>query len=94
MFWNRKPTPAAILPTGIGAADFAGAGTPLKFNSVEFRDGQQSLFATRMTTEDMVPLLTRMDQVGYDSIAVSYTHLPACIVDANHSNSGGCGELP
>lgn len=30
MFWNRKPTPAAILPTGIGAADFAGAGTPLK----------------------------------------------------------------
>ena len=68
MFWNRKPTPAAILPTGIGAADFAGAGTPLKFNSVEFRDGQQSLFATRMTTEDMVPLLTRMDQVGYDSM--------------------------
>jgi pyruvate carboxylase subunit B len=41
---------------------------PLKFNSVEFRDGQQSLFATRMTTDDMIPLLERMDQVGYDSI--------------------------
>lgn len=62
MFWNKKKS----LPEGIGAADFAGAGTPLKFNSVEFRDGQQSLFATRMSTADMAPLLTRMDQVGYD----------------------------
>ena len=64
MFWNKKKN----LPEGIGAADFAGAGTPLKFNSVEFRDGQQSLLATRMTTADMAPLLSRMDQVGYDSM--------------------------
>ena len=64
MFWNKR----SKLPDGIGAADFIGAGTPLKFNSVEFRDGQQSLFATRMTTADMVPLLTRMDQIGYDSM--------------------------
>lgn len=41
---------------------------PLKFNSVEFRDGQQSLFATRMTTKDMEPLLTAMDNVGFDSM--------------------------
>ena len=73
MFWNRKPTPAAILPTRIGAADFAGAGTPLKFNSVEFRDGQQSLFATRMTTEDMIPLLTRMDPVSYTHLTLPTT---------------------
>lgn len=66
MFWNKKPQFQA--PSGAGAADFAGAGTPLKFNSVEFRDGQQSLFATRMTTADMIPLLTRMDHVGYDSM--------------------------
>ncbi|MGC6173595.1 pyruvate carboxylase subunit B [Lacrimispora sp. 38-1] len=64
LFWNRKNQ----IPTGIGAADFAGAGSPLKFNSVEFRDGQQSLIATRMTTEDMIPLLSRMDAVGYDSM--------------------------
>lgn len=64
MFWNRK----IQIPAGIGAADFAGAGIPLKFNSVEFRDGQQSLIATRMTTEDMIPLLSRMDSVGYDSM--------------------------
>ena len=64
MFWNKK----ASLPSGHSASDFAGAGTPVKFNSVEFRDGQQSLFATRMTTADMVPLLSAMDQVGYDSM--------------------------
>ena len=64
MFWNKK----ASLPSGHCASDFAGAGTPVKFNSVEFRDGQQSLFATRMTTADMVPRLNAMDQVGYDSM--------------------------
>lgn len=62
MIFNRKST------AGSGAADFLGAGTPVKFNSVDFRDGQQSLFATRMTTQDMIPLLERMDQVGYDSM--------------------------
>ncbi len=45
-----------------------GTGTPLKFNSVDFRDGQQSLFATRLTTADMIPLLEQMDAVGYDSM--------------------------
>lgn len=64
MFWNKKPA----MPSGHSASDFVGAGTPLKFNSVEFRDGQQSLFATRMTTADMIPLLTAMDNVGFDSM--------------------------
>ncbi len=64
MFWKKRQT----LSNGFKAADFAGAGTPLIFNSVEFRDGQQSLFATRMTTADMIPLLSRMDQIGYDSM--------------------------
>lgn len=64
MFWNRKTK----VIEGAGAADFANAAAPVKFNSVDFRDGQQSLFATRMTTADMAPLLTRMDEVGYDSM--------------------------
>ena len=68
MFWNKKKAPELSAPSGIGAADFAGAGTPLKFNSVDFRDGQQSLFATRLTTADMIPLLEQMDAVGYDSM--------------------------
>ena len=28
---------------------------PVKISSVELRDGQQSLFATRLTTADMIP---------------------------------------
>ena len=68
LFWNKKKAPELSAPSGIGAADFAGAGTPLKFNSVDFRDGQQSLFATRLTTADMIPLLEQMDAVGYDSM--------------------------
>ncbi len=42
--------------------------TPVKFASVELRDGQQSLIATRMRTADMFPILEEMDAAGYDSI--------------------------
>lgn len=38
---------------------------PLKISSVDLRDGQQSLFATRMKTEDMIPILEKMDSVGF-----------------------------
>ncbi len=87
MFWNKKSTPSketAVSSSTSEAPRFAGPSVPLKFNSVDFRDGQQSLFATRMTTQDMIPLLTRMDQVGFDSmemwggatfdVAIRYLH--------------------
>ncbi len=32
------------------------------------RDAHQSLIATRMTTEDMLPIIDKMDQVGYHSV--------------------------
>lgn len=32
------------------------------------RDGHQSLLATRMRTEDMIPVLEQMDEIGYHSI--------------------------
>lgn len=41
---------------------------PVQLSSVEFRDGQQSLLATRMTTADMLPILSKMDEVGYNCI--------------------------
>lgn len=44
------------------------ANTPLKLTSVDFRDGQQSLIATRMRTEDMVPVLRQLDEFGFESI--------------------------
>lgn len=62
MFWNKNKNTAA----GAKASDMVGAGTPVKFNSVDFRDGQQSLFATRFTTQEMIPLLERFDQIGFE----------------------------
>lgn len=40
----------------------------VKIASVEWRDGQQSLLATRIHTADMLPILDVMDQVGFDSM--------------------------
>ena len=37
---------------------------------VVLRDGQQSLIATRMKIEDMVPILSKMDKVGFSSVEV------------------------
>ena len=37
---------------------------------VVLRDGQQSLIATRMKTEDMLPVLSMLDRVGYSSVEV------------------------
>ena len=37
---------------------------------VVLRDGQQSLIATRMKTEDMKPILSKMDKVGFSSVEV------------------------
>ena len=41
---------------------------PVKFCSVDLRDGQQSLIATRMKTDDVIKLITKMDKVGFDSM--------------------------
>ncbi|MFV0517844.1 MAG: oxaloacetate decarboxylase subunit alpha [Aminipila sp.] len=42
--------------------------TKLKITETVLRDAQQSLIATRMTTEDMLPILEVMDNVGYHAI--------------------------
>lgn len=38
---------------------------PVKFCDDTFRDGQQSVIATRMTTEDMAPIASEIDKVGF-----------------------------
>ena len=40
----------------------------LKIVETVLRDAHQSLAATRMRTEDMLPILEKMDQVGYHAI--------------------------
>jgi len=37
---------------------------------VVLRDGQQSLIATRMKTKDMIPVLSKLDKIGYSSVEV------------------------
>ena len=41
---------------------------PIKITETILRDAHQSLIATRMTTEQMLPILDKLDQVGYYSL--------------------------
>ncbi|MBW1981938.1 MAG: pyruvate carboxylase subunit B, partial [Deltaproteobacteria bacterium] len=43
---------------------------PIKVQDLTFRDGHQSLFATRGRTEDMIPIAEEMDKVGFYSMEV------------------------
>lgn len=40
----------------------------VKITETVLRDSHQSLIATRMTTEEMLPILEKMDQIGYYSL--------------------------
>ncbi|MGQ0557448.1 MAG: sodium-extruding oxaloacetate decarboxylase subunit alpha [Nitrospiraceae bacterium] len=46
------------------------AGKPVLITDVALRDGHQSLLATRMRTEDMLPIAQKLDGVGYWSLEV------------------------
>ena len=41
---------------------------PIKICDTTLRDAHQSLWATRMRTEDMVPILSKIDEIGYFSV--------------------------
>lgn len=41
---------------------------PVKITETVLRDAHQSLIATRMTTEQMLPIIEKMDKVGYHSV--------------------------
>ncbi|MBE5945777.1 MAG: oxaloacetate decarboxylase subunit alpha [Lachnospiraceae bacterium] len=41
---------------------------PVKITETILRDAHQSLIATRMTTEQMLPIIEKMDKVGYHSV--------------------------
>jgi pyruvate/oxaloacetate carboxyltransferase len=48
----------------------AGPKDPLKIQDNTFRDGHQSTLATRMRTEDMLPIAEKMDSVGFWAMEV------------------------
>ena len=41
---------------------------PVGITETILRDAHQSQIATRMTTEQMLPIIDKMDQVGYHSV--------------------------
>jgi len=43
---------------------------PLRLQDNTLRDGHQSLYATRMRTEDMIPVAEKMDEVGFWAMEV------------------------
>jgi pyruvate carboxylase subunit B len=42
--------------------------TKIRLIETAFRDAHQSLLATRMRTQDMLPIAEKMDKVGYFSL--------------------------
>ncbi|HVO83604.1 MAG TPA: carboxylase, partial [Syntrophobacteria bacterium] len=53
------------LTAGLYGVEQVKVTNPIKINDLTFRDGHQSLFATRGRTEDMLPIAEKMDQVGW-----------------------------
>jgi len=54
----------------------------IEFVDVTLRDGQQSLWAERMTTGMMLPIAERLDSAGFDSIETfSPSHVGKCVRD-------------
>jgi pyruvate carboxylase subunit B len=43
---------------------------PIKIQDNTFRDGHQSIYATRMKTEDMIPIAEEMDNCGFHAMEV------------------------
>ncbi len=44
------------------------AENPIKIQDLSFRDGHQSIFATRGRTEDILAVAERMDEIGFYSV--------------------------
>ena len=62
---------------------------PVKITETILRDAHQSLIATRMTTEQMLPIVEKMDKVGYHAVecwGVLHLMLPAVFEKKIHGN--------
>lgn len=73
---KRRPS-APVIKTSKHAAtqprEFTihpAVGKPVLITDVALRDGHQSLLATRMRTEDMLPIAQKLDSIGYWSLEV------------------------
>ena len=48
---------------------------PVKITETILRDAHQSLIATRMTTEQMLPIIDKMDKVGYHAVVLGWSYI-------------------
>lgn len=76
---TRKLTKKAAKDT-LGLDVTPAPGKKLLITDVALRDGHQSLLATRMRTEDMLPAAQALDAIGYWSLEVwaAPPLIPAC----------------
>ncbi len=63
---------------------------PLGITDVVLRDAHQSLFATRLRIEDMLPIAEQLDQIGYWSLE-TWGGLPLMLVSAFSVKTPGKG---
>ncbi|SFM99947.1 pyruvate carboxylase subunit B [Thermodesulforhabdus norvegica] len=59
-----------VLVAGLLDRDHVEVTNPVKVQDLTFRDGHQSLFATRGRTEDFIPIAEDMDKIGFYSMEV------------------------
>lgn len=70
---KRAPAVSTSKPKQAGRAELdlrPAPGKRILITEVALRDGHQSLLATRMRTEDMLPIAQKLDAVGYWSLEV------------------------
>lgn len=66
----------------------------VKITETVLRDAHQSLIATRMRTEDMLPILEKMDNIGYHSLeAWGGATFDSCIRFLNEDPWDSYGKL-
>ena len=69
----KKRPPGAASRVSARARELSiqpASGKPILITDVALRDGHQSLLATRMRTEDMLPIAQKLDAVGFWSLEV------------------------
>ena len=65
----------------------------IRFMETVLRDGHQSLVATRMSTPEMLPILKKMDEAGYDALEVwGGATFDACLRYLNEDPGKGCAR--
>ena len=67
----------------------------IRITDTSLRDGHQSLWATRMATADMLPVLEKLDNIGYHSLEIwGGPHLTCASAISTRIPGSACGNTP